>query len=248
MTLRLKFCTCEFIIFMAFINIIREIINHKWLPKWPIIQWFSESHWLLWKKVDLAIQGQVTLLYLNNVPVDVSCYRLRGFHKHRQVQHFHCNLQPAQFLKTIVFQRDDAPQNSTVSLVASSAGSNTESSSLHSACFNRHKARPDRSSTHQRVPAHYLLLKFLGKGIVIISGFFFILKHKLNNVHPFLHLAVGYGYLVDWSVKSLVWQKEQVVGGNGWVFRVLLFSQKLSKKYAGWKWLGTSPHFRTKPV
>lgn len=64
MTLGLKFCTCEFNIFMAFINIIREIINHQWLPKWPIIQWFSWTSLAPLEKADLAVQGQVPLLHL----------------------------------------------------------------------------------------------------------------------------------------------------------------------------------------
>lgn len=64
MTLGLKFCTCEFNIFMAFINIIREIINHQWLPKWPIVQWFSWKSLAPLEKSGLAVQGQVPLLYL----------------------------------------------------------------------------------------------------------------------------------------------------------------------------------------
>jgi len=61
-----------------------------------------------------------------------------------------------------------------------------------------------------------LLLKLSGEGIVIISGYFHPeIQQELKNLHPFLHLAVGYGDLVGWSVKSLVWHKEQVERGNG---------------------------------
>lgn len=66
MILRLKVCTCGFIIFMVFINVIREIINHQRLPKWQIIQGFSWKSLAHLEKVDLAVQGQVTLLYLYN--------------------------------------------------------------------------------------------------------------------------------------------------------------------------------------
>lgn len=66
MTLRLKFCTCGFILFMFFINIIREIINHQRLPKWQIIQWFSWKSLAHLEKVNLAVQGHVTLLCLYN--------------------------------------------------------------------------------------------------------------------------------------------------------------------------------------
>lgn len=135
MTLGLKFCTCEFNIFMAFINIIREIINRQWLPKWPRIQWFSWKSLAPLEKSGLAVQGQVPLLYL---PQEWKLLETQGFHKH-QAQHFHCNLHPAQPLETIIFQQDDAPWNSTSSSASSSARKDTGYFFLHSGYLNRHK-------------------------------------------------------------------------------------------------------------
>lgn len=236
-------------------TIIRDIINHQWLPKWPIIQWFSWKSLAPLEKVDLAVQGLFTLLYLYNKCLWMEAATdLVASTSTDKLSIFHCNLHPAQALKTIVFQWDDAPWNSTASLVTLSARRDTECSSLCSTYMNRHKARPDRSSTDQRVPAQHLLLNFLGKGLVIISRFFSSWSTtKLNDIHPFLHLDIGYVHSVGWSAKSLVWHKEQVEEGKGWAFRVGLsfqspataFLPKLSKKDAGWEWLGTTPPFRT---
>lgn len=107
----------------------------------------------------------------SGMPVHGSSWRLRGFHQH-QAQHFHCNLPPAQPLETIIFQQDDAPWNLTSSSASSSARKGTGSFFLHSVHLNRHKGRPGRSSTDQRLPAHHSLLNFLGKGIIKISLFF----------------------------------------------------------------------------